>query len=194
MNTKRTGAGFTLFELMSALAIASILTAISIPNLRTFLQNNRLTSAANDMMSSVQRARTEAVKRQTNVVVCESPDPTAANPVCGAGLGWIIFQDTNGNWTSDGVATEPVLERHPVVDTSTLIRNDGNPVPVVAFTATGFVGAPGPLTPSRNLVFCDSRGTHFARVVLISPTGRARASSLPADVTSAMALVAGTCP
>jgi len=196
MNTKRTRAGFSLMELMIALTVASILLGLAVPNLTQFMKNNKLTSGANDFMSSLQRARTESVKRQANVVVCETADPTAANPVCGAGQAWIVFQDTNGNWVSNGVATEPVIERHPALDSTVTIKFDGSAgYPIVAFNPTGFASPTGPVTPTRNVVICDSRGTAYARAVLISPTGRARASSVAADVTAAVAQVTGgSCP
>ncbi len=68
----------------------------------------------------MQLARTEAIKRQRTVVVCASANPTAASPTCsyGAFRGWVVFQDTNNNWQADGIATEPVIERHPLLDTT----------------------------------------------------------------------------
>src|SRR5205823_3742250 len=74
--------GFTLTELMVTVAVAGVLAMVAVPNMRTFLQNNRLSSASNDLLRSFNLARTEAIKHQANVVVCAVADPTLAVAVC----------------------------------------------------------------------------------------------------------------
>jgi Tfp pilus assembly protein FimT len=148
----------------------------------------------------MQLARTEAIKRQRNVVVCASANPTAANPTCsyGAFTGWIVFQDTNSNWQSDGIVAEPVLERHPLLDPSVTVRNDNNGIE--SFNSTGFGNPAGAQTPSRTIIACDSRGNQAtgsystARALLISPTGRARVAYTYTDVTNAFATLGQACP
>jgi len=200
MNYRTRQSGFTLLELMVALAVAGILFAIAVPNLRTFIQNNRLTAASNDLLASLQLARTEAVKRQANVVVCATTDSTAANPTCsfGGGNAWIVFQDTNRNWQADGAPGEPVIERHVALDPSISIRGDGNAI--VAYGPSGYALPAGPQVPTADVVFCDVRGVQAsglnstARTVVIAPTGHARAFSSATDVNASMALIGGTCP
>ena len=65
---------------MITVAVAGTLAAIAVPNMRDFMRNNRLSSAANDMLRSVQVARSEAVKRQQIVATCASADPNADQP------------------------------------------------------------------------------------------------------------------
>ena len=193
----RTVGGFSLTELMAILAVAAILATVAVPNMRTFIQNNRLTSAANDLLRSFQLARTEAIKRQQNVVVCASANPTAANPSCsyGAFNGWIVFQDTNSNWQLD--AGEPIVERHALLDSSVTVKTDNNGIE--SYAATGFANPAGVKTPTSNIVVCDIRGNQLLgtdsveRAVRIATTGRARVSKTSADVNAA-ALTAGACP
>ena len=193
----RTQRGFTLTELMVTVAVAGILAMVAVPNMRTFLQNNRLSAASNDLLRSFYLARTEAIKHQANVAVCASAAPTAAAPTCSYGPfnGWIVFQDTNFNWQWD--AGEPIFERHVLLDTSVTVKKDNDGIEM--YQATGFASPAGAKTPTRNILLCDIRGNQMVgtnsveRAVLIVASGRIRVSATSADVSTAAA-AAGACP
>ena len=72
-------AGFTLVELMIAVAIIGIMAAIATPGLIAWLPNYRLKSAARDVYSALQNARLLAVKENTSVRVIFVDDVTPAN-------------------------------------------------------------------------------------------------------------------
>src|SRR5262245_52432902 len=63
---KRRNRGFSLMELMVVLSIAAVVVGIGAPSLTQFLKNNRLTNTANDVLSGIVKARSEAIKLQTN--------------------------------------------------------------------------------------------------------------------------------
>src|SRR4030066_1625179 len=96
----RQGLGFTLIELVVAIAIAAILVTVAIPNMLTFIQNGRLNTQLNDLVGDLSLARSEAIKRRKNVGIWLS---TNGNTCAGGGVwrdGRAIFvdEDNNGTW------------------------------------------------------------------------------------------------
>jgi type IV fimbrial biogenesis protein FimT len=189
---------------MVTLAVAGILLSVAVPNFRSFIQNDRLSAAANDLLRSFQLARTQAIKHQANVVVCASANPMDAVPQCSYGPfnGWIVFQDSGpppwpgaNPWQFD--AGEPIFERHELLDSSITVKTDNNGIE--SYAATGFANPAGVKTPTRNILVCDVRGNQVVggnsveRAVLIATTGRTRVSKTSADVSTA-AGAAGACP
>jgi Tfp pilus assembly protein FimT len=191
---------------MITLALSAALTAIAIPNMRYFIRNNRLSAAANDLLHSTQVARSEAIKRQLNVVVCATEDPHAAQPSCsnGAFNGWIVFVDANANWVADiddedtpDDEAEVVIERHELLHDSVSVNNDHDGI--LSYARSGFANPAGVRVPTRTVVLCDERGNQKvgnnsnARAILIDATGRARVTRDFDEVTSAIS-IAGSCP
>jgi type IV fimbrial biogenesis protein FimT len=100
--------GFTLIELIVVLSILAILVVLAIPSFESIFNNNRLTANANEMLSTVQLSRMEAVRRNERIVICRSDNPDVA-PVCNAAAGdwpgWLAFADdgAGGGTARDGV-------------------------------------------------------------------------------------------
>lgn len=194
-------AGFTIIELMVTLAVAAVLATIAAPNMRDFIRNNRLTSEANDLLRSLQQARSQAIKQQVNVAVCFTANPTAGTPTCsfGAGTGWIVFQDSNANWDHD--AGEPLLSTHEfnsgvttgissVFSSAITVVSDNSDI--VSYAGSGFGNPAGAQTPMLNVIICDDRGNQAvgatnstARAVLITNTGRARVTRIKTEIDQA---------
>src|SRR5262245_17474788 len=103
-------AGFTLMELMVVLALVAVLMGIAVPNFREFSRNHRLTATANDLVSSLARARNEAIKRQLPVAMCATANPNGTPPNCsnGAYTAWVVWVDADNDWVPDNNVNEPV--------------------------------------------------------------------------------------
>jgi type IV fimbrial biogenesis protein FimT len=89
--------GFTLVELMSALAVSLIVLTLGIPGFSTLLANNQMTASTNDLVTHLQYARSESVKRGMPVSVCSSSDGESCTGSYEWGNGWIVFTDDAGS-------------------------------------------------------------------------------------------------
>lgn len=110
--------GFTLIELMVAIAIVAILVTLAAPSFKSIIQSNAISNAVNTFMADMRYARSEAIRRGGRVIMCRSDAPEAASPACGSGSGpggngwvsgWIVFYDQDGNGTRTSTSTDPVL-------------------------------------------------------------------------------------
>lgn len=72
--------GFTLIELMMTIAIAGILAVLTLPGFTKSLKNNCMTTTTNNLVTSLQLAKSEAVKRRSTVrVEAIDIDPSKPN-------------------------------------------------------------------------------------------------------------------
>ncbi len=96
-NNKKHSSGFTLIELIVTVSIVAILSSIAAPSFRSMLENNKASVAANEMVSVLLLARSEALKRRNNVTVCTSINQTTCGGVNEKDFskGWIVFVDCN---------------------------------------------------------------------------------------------------
>jgi type IV fimbrial biogenesis protein FimT len=65
--TFRKNAGFSLIELMVSVVVLGILASIAVPSFQTWIRNTQIRNAAESITNGLQRARAEAVSRNTNV-------------------------------------------------------------------------------------------------------------------------------
>ncbi|OQX14748.1 MAG: hypothetical protein BWK76_14190 [Desulfobulbaceae bacterium A2] len=107
--------GFSLVELVLAMAIAGILAAVVAPSLFAALPNYRLKSAAHDLQRHVQLARLEAIKRGTQVIIEFTPGAHVSSGRVGS---YTLCVDDNLDAVVDATdnnsqcdAGEPVLLR-----------------------------------------------------------------------------------
>lgn len=180
--------GFTLVETIVVIAVAAILIALAMPNFTSSIRGNRLTAGGNNLLATLNYARSEAVKRGRDVVVRK---PTGGNWEDG----WQVFVDmdrSTGNadvFNDDGDTTlceateDCVLKVFPSLPAGYTLRGKNNLVDFIRYTPTGISNyIPDGKTGIANdyLVLCDNRdGNETAeadtsRLIVFSTVGRAR--------------------
>ena len=99
--------GFTLVELMVTVAVIGILAVIAVPGMTALINNSRLNAQAEELVSSLQLARAEAVRRNARVTVCPSTDgSTCASSTSWSG--WVIRGHDNVNDVDDVIRNNSV--------------------------------------------------------------------------------------
>lgn len=169
--------GFTLVELMTALVLAGILMTIAIPSFTSVIRANRLLTQTNDFVTTLNFARSEAVKRGINVIICRSADGATCAGSGGWEQGWLIFVDNDNSTTLD--AGELLRVFGPLAAGNTLTPNN-NFVNRITVQPTGYT------TNMGTFVLCadqtgdkdtnDAEDFAHGRAIVVSMTGRVRTS------------------
>ncbi|MEW9573123.1 GspH/FimT family pseudopilin [Rhodanobacter sp. Si-c] len=182
--------GFTVVELMITIAVVAILTAIAVPNLRTYVLNSRRDSVLDGLVASLHYARTEAIDLNQATYLCAGiTGATTDTPPCATDVwsnGWqVVTNPANG-----GAAK--LLSTHALNTSSTaptLTAVNGSVY--FQFNGNGTVTIPSGAATEMIRV-CDARGATFARAVEINTAGFIQPSSQPGQDPTGTAIT--TCP
>lgn len=102
VNLKRQAA-FTLIEILVAITVLAVLLTIAVPNFQTAIQNNRVATQGNELVTAFQMARAEALKRRAPVFVCASANGTTCGGAWSAG--WIVAEDSQAPGSTNFIPT-----------------------------------------------------------------------------------------
>jgi type IV fimbrial biogenesis protein FimT len=162
--------GYTLLELLVTVSVLAIAVAAAGPAVSGFVETNRVAARVNDLVSSLNFARSEAVTRGQPVSACPAnASRTACAGTTDWSAGWLVFTDASGIAGSvDGV--DEILRVIKPLTTgerlSSVATRD------VRYLPTGFLAAAaGPFTLSTR----SCSGEH-ARRIAITPQGRPQVS------------------
>ena len=152
--------GFSLIDLMVAMAVIGIGLAITIPAMQEFTDANRQAEIINRLVRDVNYAKSEAVSRGNRVTVA----------TLDAGAVWDV------GWTVTDVLTGAVLRTAPplVVPGQNLISNAG--FTTITFRASGALPPVAAGVPPFTISLCnacvDAIATPRERQLTVSTTGR----------------------
>lgn len=150
----KTQRGFSLVELMVAIAVLGVLSAIAIPSFNEVIISNKLRSYANNFVASAHLARSEAIKNNAEVRLCASNNGTSCT----------------GNWQNGWIVIKldnTVIERQQATSDGYLITEAGG-TNTLNFQSTGIGSTQAALTICRATPYAGSQ----KRVVRISATGK----------------------
>ncbi|MDO9167105.1 MAG: GspH/FimT family pseudopilin [Rhodoferax sp.] len=182
-NYRKERRGFTLVELMVTMALVAALMAVAVPSFTAFQRNSELSSFTNTLLSGINAARSEAMKRGMYAMVV---------PIDGANWssGWQVFVDKDRS--QDYLAANDIAILTTEIPPSYLtISGNGTAsgtTPYIMFDASGYSktkgGAFGALTftIARNDVTATEQAEQTRRAV-ISSTGRVRICRPSTDST-----------
>lgn len=189
--------GYSLIELMVALAVLAVLLSVGVPRLSVFFKGNQMVSNANELLAGLHLARSEAIKRGSRVSICRSTNADSASPTCSSGTegwetGWFVFVEGRdegnayGEYSGADVTTPSAILR---VNTGaegskvTITTSDTDIKDYVSFTSRGAPKLSGGNTQSGVFRVCDDRGLKnaaggiVARGVVLNASGRVRVTS-----------------
>ena len=158
--------GFTLGEVLTTLAVVGVSLSLVVPSLASVTRSNLRAGAINELVGTLHLARSEAITRNTPIVVCPSTDSRTCAPVAWES-GWIRFVDGNGNFEAD--AGEAVLGHSPPV-AGLRIETDAF-ASAFGFGPTGRVEAPNGFEGGGDFTFCGDAGGTDVQVVVVSAIG-----------------------
>lgn len=165
--------GMTLLELIVTLLIAGILLAVAVPAFTSLITSSRLSSYANELISSLHLTRSEAIKRNSRAVMCPSETGASCSTDGGWQLGWLIFHDPNNNAALDD--GETVISARQALPSGLWVKSTEPTAKYISYAPSGGAKKISGAWQSGTLTLCnESESSSLARKIIISSTGRPR--------------------
>lgn len=176
--------GFTVIELLVTISVMAILLAVAVPSFWTFIQSNRVTAQANELVTALNYVRSEAINRGEIVSLCmtDQADP----PACATGgsndwsSGWLAFINPNrnanyANYANDVLRVWPALPDRMDLGLTREGVIDARRVDFLAMGNIDFSGSFDDFRFQWALQPDDCKaGRPFFRLIDLSSTGRAQ--------------------
>ncbi len=162
--SRRAGRGFTLLEAMIALAIIATLLLVAVPSFNSIRLSAVVTEISNEMVASVQLARSEAIKRNGVARLCASTDGATCSSSAGFSEGWVVLDAENR-----------VLLSRPAVETGYRVTASGG-LRLLTFYPSGM----GATTATFTVCRYEPLGQQ-QRLLAVGPTGGTRVTRTEAS-------------
>jgi type IV fimbrial biogenesis protein FimT len=149
LNLKHPLRGMSLIELLIGLVIMGILLSLAAPSYMAWIQNTKIRTTAEGMLSGLQLARTEAVRRNTQISFTLTDTLTAACAASVSGTNWVVsFDNPAGLCDSAPMVDDPtvdigavaaprMIQNRPSTDGSTGVTVVAAPQSSITFNGLG---------------------------------------------------------
>ena len=115
--------GFTLIELLVSLAIVAIMVRLAVPSYQFIVNSSRVSSETSALLTTLQFARSEAIRRGLSVTVCSSSNASTCTGSSDWKTGWLVFVDLNNSATLDTGDTL-LRKQTPLVSANAISANN----------------------------------------------------------------------
>lgn len=195
MKNRANQLGFTIIEIMIVVTIVATIVAAAVPSFSNIIKNQRIRGVTSEIVSTLQTARSEAVKRSTRVTVCFKQQETGngcqnlGTNVINTNYIYAFIDDDNSQSRNGSEETlyqsnrfnESVLFKHPSTASMRVRRS-------ISFDARGNanfgLGADAFNNSQREGVIglCDDRNDNtYGRVIRVGKTGRTQAGQIQSN-------------
>jgi len=166
--------GFTLFELLFSLAISAIVLGLGVPFMGNLLDANRVAGQVNALRGALALTRSEAIRRNQQVVLCKSADGLHCGTRQDWSSGWMVYVDRNQNHRRED--QEPVVLIHGAVSHGHTVKYHGfGSHNYITYHPTGFTQMNG------TFEICATNAPDFSKALILMKTGRVRLSKTRPD-------------
>lgn len=173
--------GFTLVELMVTLAVIAIVVSIAAPSFGQLIRENRAATQANNVLASIQLARSEAINRGIEVTMLPASNSNWHE-------GWTVFTD----WDADGVFDGDVDDKDCSIENQDCLLTVQNELPNslelttggtltngITFIPSGQITQVGGGLGNDTFTLCAPLTNQ--REIIVGPGGRPRVVSLEVE-------------
>lgn len=169
--------GYTLIELLAALAIVALLAGFALPAFSGAMEATRAGSAEAALLASLGRAGSGAAISGSRTVLCPSLDGEACRRGADWSAGWLVFQDRDGDRERN--PAEALLAREGALPGRVRLRSS------VGRTRIVFQGNGSNAGSNVTFTLCDGRGPKHATALVLNNQGRLRRGTPDAQAVAA---------
>jgi type IV fimbrial biogenesis protein FimT len=165
-------AGFTLLDLLIAIAIGAVLVLMAVPSYRAWIADIELRDRVEALVNALSLARAEAIKRDARVNLCHSADGAQCAATGSWETGWLIYADANHNGDLD--ADETVIRVEGPARSGITVQGNRPVADYVSYTGLGHTRMINGALQMGTFAIC--RAGHNAVDVVLANGGRVRVS------------------
>jgi type IV fimbrial biogenesis protein FimT len=175
LTSRRKRLGFSLIELMIVVVIAALLLVIGLPNMNIWLNNTKMRTAGETVLTGLQLARAEAVRRNATVRFQLVNDLTSACTLSTSGTSWVVSLADPANACdaapSDAAAPQ-IIQKKSGAEGSTGVVLTASGAATVHFNGLGRVTSPAGVANMTMIEITNPAGGACQHVDAVNGTMR----------------------